>query len=183
MVVCQGWGVQGRRLGDACQKRRLVSITCSERSHRCAKIILRGRCEAVAAISQVDEAGVSRKEFFLGPALGSITLPQLSLNPQGETHFLHFQQESVGARDPDNDGENVRQKTLMLKCIAIFRACKFLQEVTAHKLLSNRRAALWKHRCALCSTVAICPLGAGDQGGNVCLAEQTREDGIVHSRV
>jgi len=87
---------------------------------------------------------VTREEFFFSSAFGAVALPHLSLNPRGETHFLHFQQDSVGARDTDEEGEKVREKTLVLKGIAIFRARKLLQKVTPHKLLSNRRAALGK---------------------------------------
>jgi len=155
LIVRQGGGILARRLGDACQKCRLIGIICSESRHRDAEIILRGRCEAVPSVAQVDETGVTREEFFFSSAFGAVALPHLSLNPRGETHFLHFQQDSVGARDTDEEGEKVREKTLVLKGIAIFRARKLLQKVTPHKLLSNRRAALGEDRRALRGIIAV----------------------------
>src|SRR6266404_2862257 len=183
LIACQGGSILARRLGNACQKRRLVGIISSERRQRRTKIILRGRGEAVATISQVDEAGVTREQFFLGSAFGSVALSHLPLDPQREAHFLNFQQDLVGAGHTEDQSKSVREKALVLKCIASFRAGEFLQEVTADKLLSNRRAALGKYWCALCGIPAARAPETGHQGANVGLAEQPREDGIIHSRV
>src|SRR6266404_264618 len=120
LFVCQGGGILAGRLGNTRQKCRLVGVLGCERFQWYAEIILRGLRKTVAAISQVDEAGVTGEQFFFGPALGSVALLHLRLNPQGETHFLNFQQDLVGARDADNEGENVRKKALMLKRIAVF---------------------------------------------------------------
>src|SRR5208283_407377 len=98
--------------------------------------------------------------FFLGPAFGSVVFPHLSLNPQGETHFLNFEQESIDTGHTENEGEKMRENTLMLKYIAILRARKLLQEVTTHKLLRNRRATLRKQQYTTCGIVAVRTAGA-----------------------
>src|SRR5579859_4062094 len=61
LIVCRRGRILTRRLRDACQKRRLVGILGGERFQRNAEIILRCRSEAITAISQVDETGVTRE--------------------------------------------------------------------------------------------------------------------------
>ena len=69
----------------------------------------------------------------------------------------------------DEEGENVWKYALVMKRVTVFCAGKLLQEVTAHELLGDRRAPLIEGR------------EMRDQGSNVCLGQQTKEDGIVHS--
>jgi hypothetical protein len=71
----------------------------------------------------------------------------------------------------------------MLKRVAVFCAGEFLQEVAAHELLGNRRATLWKHTRMVGNIFTSESREMRDQGSNVCLGQQAKEGGIVHSRM
>jgi len=77
----------------------------------------------------------------------------------------------------------VDEKTLVLKRIAGLRACKSLQKISANQLLGNRRAALGKRHPGLPGVLAVWSSAAEKQRTKVCLAEQSREDRIVHARM
>ena len=77
----------------------------------------------------------------------------------------------------------MREKALVLERIAAFRAHKRLEEVTAHKLLSNRRAPLGKHQCAFCEHSYRMSPRRGRSRRECLSCEQSRKNGIVHSPV
>src|SRR6185369_10313931 len=173
--------VFARRLWDTSQQRRLVGILHSERLDGLMKIIIRGRRKAISAIPQVDEVCVTREDLFLGPALGSILLAHLSLDPQGEADCFYFQEELVCARHTNDEGENVRKNPSVLKHVAVNCAGQLLQEVAAHELLGDRRPPLRKHARTVGITFSSESCEMRCQGSHVCLDHQTKEGGIVHS--
>src|SRR6202040_4296743 len=115
LKVFHSGSVFARRLCDASQQRRLVSVLHRERLNGLMKVIIGGCREAVAAIPQIYKARITREELFLGPASRSVLLTHLSLDPQGETDCLYFQQKLVCARYTNDKGQGVRKDALMLK--------------------------------------------------------------------
>src|ERR1700722_15154356 len=104
LKVFHSGSVFARRLCDASQQRRLVGVVHRERRNGLMKVIIGGRREAISAISQIDEARIAREELFLGAASRPVLLSHLSLDPQGETDRLYFQQKLVCARYTDEEG-------------------------------------------------------------------------------
>lgn len=155
MILGDGGRVLAGRFGDARQKRRFVGVSGGERLDGLVEIELGSRREAISSVAEVDEAGVTRKQLFFRPALGAVALLHLAFEPQGETNDLYLQEELLGGKHPDDEGQQARENARVLERIVIFRAGALLQEVAAHQLLSDRRAALWKYVRALRAMIAI----------------------------
>src|SRR6185295_20085149 len=102
--------VLSRRHHDPGQQCRHASVLRPVARERLAEVVLAACGEAVAAVAQVDEAGVACEDLALRALRRAVAPSHLILEPEGQTDFLQLPQELVGAGDAQDRGEESRRQ-------------------------------------------------------------------------
>ena len=138
--VSRDRGVVSGRLHDPGQQCRLASVLRPVARERLAEVVLAARGEAVAAVAQVDEAGVACEDLALGALRRAVAPPHLLLEPEGQAHLLQLPQELVGAGYAQDRGEESRRQAAANQHVGTLAAGQIVEEVAADELLRERRA-------------------------------------------
>ena len=165
------------RLADARQQRRLARVRDRVARQGLAEVVLGGGGQAVAAVAHVVEAGGAREDLALGLLLRSVAPAHLLLEPQRQAHLLQLSEQLVRGRHTDDGGENPLGPAVVEEGVSLLLTRPRPQEVGAHELLSERRAAL-RQQQAEPGTV---PPGAQRPDGRP--ADDPRQRGVVDAGV
>ena len=133
-------------LADARQQLGLSCVGDCVTRESLAEVILGGGGEAVAAVAEVDEAGISGEDLALGLPLRSVAPAHLVLEPERQAHLLQLPGQLVRGRDAHDRGDEPRGQAVAEERVAVLAAGEVLEEVAPHERLGEGRATVGKQQ-------------------------------------